>query len=125
MWRREDYPLLPLCCAHAGESEAADGRLRSQWKRRGDRKKIPSAVTKAILGKENLNQMFWTFGHLARVGNNNRFDMCFTTECSFCKFFEDVEQYLMHCHKSSYLTGCHKSSRLILFYQLNSLGSWV
>ena len=48
MWRR-DYPLLPLCCAQAEESETADGRLKSQRKGRRD-KRTPSAVTKAILG---------------------------------------------------------------------------
>ena len=32
MWKREDYPLLPL----AEESETADGRLKSQRKERGD-----------------------------------------------------------------------------------------
>ena len=50
MWRREDYALLPLCCAQAGESETTDGRLKSQRKGRGDKKKRPSAVTKATLG---------------------------------------------------------------------------
>ena len=55
MWRREDYPLLPLCYAQAEESETADGRLKGQRKRRGDRKKRPSAVTKDILSEEILN----------------------------------------------------------------------
>ena len=52
MWRREEYlcVVLPLCCAQAEESETADGRLKSQRKGRGDKKKRPSAVTKAILG---------------------------------------------------------------------------
>ena len=50
MWRREDYPLYPLCCAQAEESETADSRLNSQRKGRGDKKKLPNAVTKAILG---------------------------------------------------------------------------
>ena len=49
VWRREDNPLLPLCRAQAEESETADGRLKSQRKGRGDKKKRPSAVTKAIL----------------------------------------------------------------------------
>ena len=55
IWRREDYPLLPLCCAQAGESETSDGRLKSQRKGRGDKKKRSSAVTKDILGEEHLN----------------------------------------------------------------------
>ena len=55
MWRREDYPLLPLCCAQAEESETADGRLKSQRKGGGDKKKRPSVITKAVLGEENLN----------------------------------------------------------------------
>ena len=54
MWRREDYPLLPLCCALAEESKTAHGRLMIQRKGRGDKKRS-SAVTKAILGEENLN----------------------------------------------------------------------
>ena len=37
--------------------------------------------------------------------------MCYTDECSFCKISEDVEHYLMHCHKYS-------ASRLILFDRL-------
>ena len=37
MWRREDYPLLPLCCAQAEESETADCILKSQRKGRGDK----------------------------------------------------------------------------------------
>ena len=41
--------------------------------------------------------------------------MCYTDECSFCKISEDVEHYLMHCHKYS-------ASRLILFDRLRSLG---
>ena len=64
MWRRVDYPLLHLCCAQAEESETADGRLKSKRKGRGDKKKRPSAVTKAILGKENLGadtQKFYGF----------------------------------------------------------------
>ena len=55
MWRREDYPLFPLCCALVEESETADGRLKSQRKGRGDKKKRRSAVAKAILAEENLN----------------------------------------------------------------------
>ena len=54
MWRREYYPLLPLCCGQAEESETADCRLKSHRKGRGDKKR-PGAVTKAILGEENLN----------------------------------------------------------------------
>ena len=44
MWRRKDYSLLPLCCAQAEENETADGRLKSQKKGRGDKKKRPSAI---------------------------------------------------------------------------------
>ena len=44
-----------------------------------------------------------------------RSDMCYTDECSFCKISDDVEHYLMHCHKYS-------ASRLILFDRLRSLG---
>ena len=55
MWRREDYPLLPLCCAQAEDSETADDRFKSQRKGRENKKKRRSAVKKAILGKENLN----------------------------------------------------------------------
>ena len=50
MWRREDYPLLPLFCVQAEEGETADSRLKSERKGRGDKKKRPNAVTKAILG---------------------------------------------------------------------------
>ena len=46
---------LELCWAQAGESETADGKLKSQRKMRGDKKKRSIAVTKAILGEENLN----------------------------------------------------------------------
>ena len=49
MWRRKDYPLLPLCCAQAEESETVDGILKSQRKGRGDEKRL-RAVAKAILG---------------------------------------------------------------------------
>ena len=48
-------PLLHLYSAQAEERETADGRLKSQSKWRGDKNKRPSAVTKAILGEENLN----------------------------------------------------------------------
>ena len=41
--------------------------------------------------------------------------MCITDECNFCKVPEDVEHYLMHCHKYS-------ASRLVLFDRLHSLG---
>ena len=44
MWRREDCPLLSLCCAQAEESEITDGRLKSQRKGGGDNKKRPSAL---------------------------------------------------------------------------------
>ena len=44
-----------------------------------------------------------------------RFNMCITDECNFCKVPEDVEHYLMHCHKYS-------ASRLVLYDRLHSLG---
>ena len=54
-------------------------------------------------------------GHMDLNAYLYRFDMCYTDECSFCKIYEDVEHYLMHCHKYS-------ASRLILFDRLRSLG---
>ena len=41
--------------------------------------------------------------------------MCITDKCNFCKVPEDVEHYLLHCHKYS-------ASRLVLFDRLRSLG---
>ena len=53
-------------------------------------------------------------GHVELNAYLYRFDMCYADECSFCKICEDVEHYLMHCHKYS-------ASRLILFDRLCSL----
>ena len=53
-------------------------------------------------------------GHVELNAYLYRFDMCYTDECSFCKISEDVEHFLMHCHKYSAL-------RLILFAMLCSL----
>ena len=41
-----------------------------------------------------------------------QFDVCFPDQSSFYKIFEDVEHYLMHCHK-------YCASRLILFDRLH------
>ena len=54
-------------------------------------------------------------GHVELNAYLYRFGMCATDECSFCKISEDVEHYLMHCHK-------YCASRLILFDRLHSLG---
>ena len=62
-----------------------------------------------------LEDNFQTGGHVELNAYLYRFDMCYTDECSFCKISEDVEHYLMHCHKYS-------ASRLILFDRLRSLG---
>ena len=39
--------------------------------------------------------------------------MCITGECNFCKVLEDVEHFLMHCHKYS-------ASRLSIAWALRS-----
>ena len=41
--------------------------------------------------------------------------MCITDEYNFCKVPEDVEHYLIHCHKYS-------ASRLVIFDRLHGLG---
>ena len=42
-----------------------------------------------------------TTGHVELNAYLYRFNMCITDECNFCKVPEDVEHYLMHCHKYS------------------------
>ena len=54
-------------------------------------------------------------GHVELNAYLYRFNMCITEECNFCIVPEDVEHYLMHCHKYS-------ASRLVLFDRLHSLG---
>ena len=54
-------------------------------------------------------------GHVELNAYLYRFNMCIIDECNFCKVPEDVDHYIMHCHKYS-------ASRLVLFDRLHSLG---